>query len=77
MNRLIIFNIDRLAVASTGKGDGSGNNFGEINRNSQNPNGYYHSNYISKPVELRMFQQEIEVELNSRRIEEVKKKKTP
>ena len=30
---------------------------------------------ISKPVELRMFQQEIEVELNSRRIEEVKKKK--
>ena len=30
---------------------------------------------ISKPVELRMFQQEIEVELNSRRIKEVDKQK--
>ena len=74
---LIIFNIDRFIVASTGKGDGSeAITLGEIK--TAIPRilmGIIIAITISKPVELRMFQQEIEVELNSRRIEEVKKKK--
>ena len=74
---LIIFNIDRFIVASTGKGDGSeAITFGEIK--TAIPRiimGIIIAITISKPVELRMFQQEIEVELNSRRIEEVKEKK--
>ena len=76
---LIIFNIDRFIVASTGKGDGSeAITLGEIK--TAIPRilmGIIIAITISKPVELRMFQQEIEVELNSRRIEEVKKRKTP
>ena len=74
---LIIFNIDRFIVASTGKGDGSeAITLDEIK--TAIPRilmGIIIAITISKPVELRMFQQEIEVELNSRRIEEVKKKK--
>tara|TARA_B000000441_G_C21742985_1_gene355449 strand:+ start:830 stop:2119 length:1290 start_codon:yes stop_codon:yes gene_type:complete len=73
---LIIFNIDRFIVASTGKGDGSeAITFGEIK--TAIPRilmGIIIAITISKPVELRMFQQEIEVELNSRR-QEVRKLK--
>ena len=68
---LIIFNIDRFIVASTGKGDGSeAITLGEIK--TAIPRilmGIIIAITISKPVELRMFQQEIEVELNSRRQE--------
>lgn len=74
---LIIFNIDRFIVASTGKGDGSeAITFDEIK--TAIPRilmGIIIAITISKPVELRMFQQEIEVELNNRRIEEVARKK--
>lgn len=74
---LIIFNIDRFIVASTGKGDGSeAITFSEIK--TAIPRilmGIIIAITISKPVELRMFQQEIEVELNSRRIKEVSKQK--
>lgn len=74
---LIIFNIDRFIVASTGKGDGSeAITIGEIK--TAIPRilmGIIIAITISKPVELRMFQQEIEVELNSRRIQEVQNKK--
>ena len=74
---LIIFNIDRFIVASTGKGDGSeAITLGEIK--TAIPRiimGIIIAITISKPVELRMFQQEIEVELNSRRIKEVDKQK--
>ncbi len=73
---LIIFNIDRFIVASTGKGDGSeAITLGEIK--TAIPRilmGIIIAITISKPVELRMFQQEIEVELNSRR-QEVRKTK--
>jgi len=74
---LIIFNIDRFIVASTGKGDGSeAITLSEIK--TAIPRilmGIIIAITISKPVELRMFQQEIEVELNSRRIKEVGKQK--
>jgi len=74
---LIIFNIDRFIVASTGKGDGSeAITIGEIK--TAIPRilmGIIIAITISKPVELRMFQQEIEVELNSRRIKEAEKQK--
>jgi|TARA_B110000879_G_scaffold196280_1_gene265789 hypothetical protein len=74
---LIIFNIDRFIVASTGKGDGSeAITISEIK--TAIPRilmGIIIAITISKPVELRMFQQEIEVELNSRRIKEVGKQK--
>lgn len=74
---LIIFNIDRFIVASTGKGDGSeAITLGEIK--SAIPRilmGIIIAITISKPVELRMFEQEIEVELNSRRIAEETKQK--
>jgi|TARA_B110000091_G_scaffold183289_1_gene201900 hypothetical protein len=74
---LIIFNIDRFIVASTGKGDGSeAITLSEIK--TAIPRilmGIIIAITISKPVELRMFQQEIEVELNSRRIKEVSKQK--
>ena len=60
---LIIFNIDRFIVASTGKGDGSeAITLGEIK--SAIPRilmGIIIAITISKPVELRMFEQEIEV----------------
>jgi hypothetical protein len=74
---LIIFNIDRFIVASTGKGDGSeAITLSEIK--TAIPRilmGIIIAITISKPVELRMFQQEIEVELNSKRIKEVDKQK--
>jgi hypothetical protein len=74
---MIIFNIDRFIVASTGKGDGTeAITLGEIK--TAVPRilmGIIIAITISKPVELRMFQQEIEVELNSRRIAETKKQK--
>ena len=74
---LIIFNIDRFIVASTGKGDGSeAITLSEIK--TAIPRiimGIIIAITISKPVELRMFQQEIEVEINSKRIKEVDKQK--
>ena len=74
---LIIFNIDRFIVASTRKGDGSeAITLSEIK--TAIPRilmGIIIAITISKPVELRMFQQEIEVELNSKRIKEVDKQK--
>ena len=74
---LIIFNIDSFIVASTGKGDGSeAITLSEIK--TAIPRilmGIIIAITISKPVELRMFQQEIEVELNSKRIKEVDKQK--
>lgn len=65
---LIIFNIDRFIVASTGKGDGTdaitwGEFRGAIPRIIM---GIIIAITISKPVELRMFETEIDVELHSR-----------
>lgn len=62
---LIIFNIDRFIVASTGKGDGTdaitwGEFRGAIPRIIM---GIIIAITISKPVELRMFETEINVEL--------------
>ena len=73
---LIIFNIDRFIVASTGKGDGTeAITFGEIK--TAIPRilmGIIIAITISKPVELRMFQTEIEVELDNRQTAEYNRK---
>ena len=65
---LIIFNIDRFIVASTGKGDGTeAITFGEIK--SALPRmlmGIIIAFTISKPMELKMFSTEIDVELVNR-----------
>ena len=65
---LIIFNIDRFIVASTGKGDGTeAVTWSEIK--SAIPRilmGMIIAITISKPVEIRMFQTEINVELQKR-----------
>ena len=68
---LIIFNIDRFIVASTGKGDGteaitSGEIKAAIPRILM---GMIIAIAISKPVEIRMFQTEIDVELHQRQQE--------
>ena len=65
---LIIFNIDRFIVASTGKGDGTeaitwSEIKGAIPRIIM---GMIIAITISKPVEIRMFQTEINVELQKR-----------
>ena len=65
---LIIFNIDRFIVASTGKGDGTeaitwSEMKGAIPRILM---GMIIAITISKPVEIRMFQTEINVELQKR-----------
>ena len=64
---LIIFNIDRFIVASTGKGDGTeaitwGEIKGAIPRIIM---GVIIAITISKPVELRMFETEIDVQLHA------------
>lgn len=68
---LIIFNIDRFIVASTGKGDGTeAITMGEIK--SAIPRiimGIIIAITISKPVELRMFKTEIDVELSQKQME--------
>ncbi|MDC3110073.1 DUF4407 domain-containing protein [Flavobacteriales bacterium] len=69
---LIIFNIDRFIVASTGKGDGTdaitwGEFRGAIPRIIM---GIIIAITISKPVELRMFETEIDVELHKKQQKE-------
>lgn len=69
---LIIFNIDRFIVASTGKGDGTEaitwDEFkGAIPRIIM---GIIIAITISKPVELRMFETEIDVKLHEKQMEE-------
>lgn len=72
---LIIFNIDRFIVASTGKGDGTeAITLGEIK--SAVPRiimGIIIAITISKPVELRMFKTEIDVRLHEKQMEEYNK----
>ena len=68
---LIIFNIDRFIVASTGKGDGteaitSGEIRAAIPRIIM---GIIIAITISKPVELRMFKTEVDVELQKQQVE--------
>ncbi|MFL2628387.1 MAG: DUF4407 domain-containing protein [Candidatus Marisimplicoccus sp.] len=68
---LVIFNIDRFIVASTGKGDGteaitSGEIKAAIPRIIM---GIIIAITISKPVELRMFKTEVDVELQKQQIE--------
>ena len=68
---LIIFNIDRFIVASTGKGDGTdaitwGEFRGAIPRIIM---GIIIAITISKPVELRMFETEINVKLHQNQLE--------
>lgn len=69
---LIIFNIDRFIVASTGKGDGTeAITWGEIK--SAIPRilmGMIIAITISKPVEIRMFQTEINVKLQEKQQEQ-------
>jgi len=72
---LIIFNIDRFIVASTGKGDGTDaitwSEFrGAIPRIIM---GIIIAITISKPVELRMFETEIDVKLHEKQQEEYTK----
>lgn len=69
---LIIFNIDRFIVTSTGKGDGTE----DITRKELKgalPRiimGAIIAITISKPVEIRMFKTEIDVKLHERQIEQ-------
>ena len=71
---LIIFNIDRFIVASTGKGDGTekitrGELVGALPRIFM---GAIIAITISKPVEIRMFKSEIDVELQNAQMEKEK-----
>jgi len=72
---LIIFNIDRFIVASTGKGDGTeAITISEIK--SAIPRiimGIIIAITISKPVELRMFKTEIDVKLHEAQMQEYNK----
>lgn len=66
----IIFNLDRYIVASTGKGDGTDAITGRELRNAL-PRiilGAIIAITISKPLEVRMFQSEIDAQLNIKRI---------
>jgi hypothetical protein len=67
---LMIFNIDRFIVTSTGKGDGTEKITWDEFR-SAIPRiimGMIIAITISKPIEIRMFQQEIQTELKSKQI---------
>lgn len=69
---LIIFNIDRFIVTSTGKGDGTENItkkelLGALPRLFM---GAVIALTISKPVEIRMFKTEIDVKLHERQMEQ-------
>ncbi len=71
---LIIFNIDRFIVASTGKGDGTekitrSELVGALPRIFM---GAIIAITISKPVEIRMFKSEIDVELQNAQMEKEK-----
>ena len=69
---LIIFNIDRFIVASTGKGDGTETiTWSEIKGSIPRIlMGIIIALTISKPVELRMFKTEIDVKLHQRQQDE-------
>jgi hypothetical protein len=69
---LIIFNIDRFIISSTGKGDGTeeitGKEFkGALPRLFM---GAIIAMTISKPVEIRMFKTEIDIKLHEKQIEQ-------
>jgi hypothetical protein len=69
---LIIFNIDRFIISSTGKGDGTeeitGKEFkGALPRLLM---GAIIAMTISKPVEIRMFKTEIDIKLHEKQIEQ-------
>lgn len=68
---LMIFNIDRFIVTSTGKGDGTeAITYGELK--SALPRiimGVIIAITISKPVEIRMFKTEIDINLNKKQIQ--------
>ncbi len=75
---LIIFNIDRFIVASTGKGDGTEaitkqEIVGAIPRIIM---GIVIALTISKPIEIRMFQTEIQAELYKEKKEKLRKDKS-
>lgn len=69
---LMIFNIDRFIITSTGKGDGTEKiTWGEFK--SAIPRiimGAIIALTISKPIEIRMFQNEINIELKAKQIEQ-------
>lgn len=69
---LIIFNIDRFIVTSTGKGDGTEDITGKELKGAL-PRiimGMIIAITISKPVEIRMFKTEIDVKLHEKQIEQ-------
>lgn len=69
---LIIFNIDRFIVTSTGKGDGTEDITGKELKGAL-PRiimGAIIAITISKPVEIRMFKTEIDVKLHEKQIEQ-------
>jgi Domain of unknown function (DUF4407) len=69
---LIIFNIDRFIVTSTGKGDGTEDITGKELKGAL-PRiimGAIIALTISKPVEIRMFKTEIDVKLHEKQIEQ-------
>ena len=69
---LMIFNIDRFIVTSTGKGDGTeAITWGELK--SATPRilmGMIIAMTISKPVEIRMFKTEIDIKLREKQLEQ-------
>ncbi|MET0464074.1 MAG: DUF4407 domain-containing protein [Chitinophagaceae bacterium] len=69
---LIIFNIDRFIVTSTGKGDGTENITGKelIGALPRIIMGSVIALTISKPVEIRMFKTEIDVKLHEKQMEQ-------
>jgi len=69
---LIIFNIDRFIITSTGKGDGTEEITGKEIRSAL-PRilmGAIIALTISKPVEIRMFKTEIDVKLHEKQMEQ-------
>lgn len=69
---LIIFNIDRFIVTSTGKGDGTEDITGKELKGAlpRIVMGAIIAITISKPVEIRMFKTEIDVKLHEKQIEQ-------
>ncbi|WP_300603884.1 DUF4407 domain-containing protein [Niabella sp.] len=69
---LIIFNIDRFIISSTGKGDGTEDITGKELKGAL-PRllmGAIIAMTISKPVEIRMFKTEIDIKLHEKQIEQ-------
>jgi uncharacterized protein DUF4407 len=69
---LIIFNIDRFIITSTGKGDGTEEITGKEIKSAlpRLVMGAIIALTISKPVEIRMFKTEIDVKLHEKQIEQ-------